>query len=273
MSNLVKINNQDLQVKELNGQRVVTFKDIDALHERVEGTAKRNFNTNKQHFIDKVDYFFVKPADVEEYEIRTSEINNAGTYLITESGYLMLVKSLNDDLAWKVQRELVNGYFRAKEQNISLNQLSPELQMFNSLFKALATNELEQKRLAQEIEATKGEVKEAKEEVQAIKDVITLNPSSWRTEVSNMLNKIAKERGGTQEAYREIRNESYKLLDERAGAKLEIRLTNRRRKVLEETGSRSKAEKVSKLDVIATDKRLTEVYLAIVKDMAIKYKS
>jgi hypothetical protein len=113
---------------------------------------------------------------------------------------------------------------------------------------------------------------EAKEEVQAIRDVITLSPNAWRTEVSNILNNIAKERGGTAEAYREIRNESYKLLDERAGAKLSIRLTNRRRKVLEETGSKSKAEKVSKLDVIADDKRLTEVYLAIVKEMAIKYK-
>ena len=39
----VKINNTDLLVKEFNGQRVVTFKDIDMLHERVEGTAKRNF--------------------------------------------------------------------------------------------------------------------------------------------------------------------------------------------------------------------------------------
>lgn len=34
--------------------------------------------------------------------------------LITESGYLMLVKSFTDDLAWKVQRELVNFYFRGK---------------------------------------------------------------------------------------------------------------------------------------------------------------
>ncbi|HNQ43870.1 MAG TPA: hypothetical protein PKI59_05545 [Candidatus Cloacimonadota bacterium] len=31
----------------------------------------------------------------------------------TESGYLMLVKSLTDDLSWAVQRELVNSYFRA----------------------------------------------------------------------------------------------------------------------------------------------------------------
>lgn len=85
------------------------------LHERVEGTAKRNFNENKKHLIENVDYFLVKPADVQKYEIRTSEINNRGTYLITESGYLMLVKSLQDDLAWKVQRELVNNYFRVKE--------------------------------------------------------------------------------------------------------------------------------------------------------------
>lgn len=112
---IVKINNTDLSVKEFKQQRVVTFKDIDMLHERVEGTAKRNFNENKKHLIKDVDYFFVKPADVQKYEIRTSEINNRGTYLITESGYLMLVKSLQDDLAWKVQRELVNNYFRIKE--------------------------------------------------------------------------------------------------------------------------------------------------------------
>ena len=35
--------------------------------------------------------------------------------LITESGYLMLVKSFTDDLAWQVQRQLVNSYFRVKE--------------------------------------------------------------------------------------------------------------------------------------------------------------
>lgn len=125
---IVKINNIDLSVKEFKRLRVVTFKDIDMLHERVEGTAKRNFNENKKHLIKNVDYFFVKPADVQKYEIRTSEINNRGTYLITESGYLMLVKSLQDDLAWKVQRELVNNYFRVKSgQALNTSKLSKEL--------------------------------------------------------------------------------------------------------------------------------------------------
>ena len=39
----------------------------------------------------------------------------------------MLVKSFTDDLAWKVQRQLVNTYFRAKEVN-PFKGLSKELQ-------------------------------------------------------------------------------------------------------------------------------------------------
>ena len=35
---------------------------------------------------------------------------------ITESGYLMLVKSFTDELSWNVQRMLVNSYFNYKEE-------------------------------------------------------------------------------------------------------------------------------------------------------------
>lgn len=39
--------------------------------------------------------------------------------LLTESGYLMLVKSFTDDLAWQVQRQLVKFYFSRKTLTIS----------------------------------------------------------------------------------------------------------------------------------------------------------
>lgn len=120
--------------------------------------------------------------------------------------------------------------------------------------------------------SAQADANEAKESMQSLRDVMAINHNAWKSEVANLLNRIAKERGGTHEAYQEIRNESYKLLDERAGANLSIRLTNRKRRVLEETGSKSKADKVTKVDVIADDKKLTEVYLAIVKELAIKYK-
>ena len=113
--NTITINEHELTIKVYNNQRVVTFKDIDTAHGRPDGTARKRFNDNRQYFIEGEDYFFVKPADVQMSEIRTSEINNRGTTLLTESGYLMLVKSFTDSLAWKVQRELVNGYFKTKE--------------------------------------------------------------------------------------------------------------------------------------------------------------
>ena len=129
---IVKINNTDLSVKEFNGQRVVTFKDIDMLHERVEGTASKNFRNNKKHFIKNVDYFELSKNDVGENLSETYGFDKKAPkgLLITESGYLMLVKSLQDDLAWKVQRELVNNYFRVKEvvQALNTSKLSKEIQ-------------------------------------------------------------------------------------------------------------------------------------------------
>lgn len=111
MSNIVKINNNSIQIKEFKGQRVVAFKDIDIVHQRPEGTARRNFNENKHRFIEEVDYFIRNSYEAkEEYKITAPN----GLALVTESGYLMLVKSFTDDLAWEVQRQLVNSYFRAK---------------------------------------------------------------------------------------------------------------------------------------------------------------
>lgn len=146
MSKLVTIINHDLQVKEFRNQRVVTFKDIDILHERVEGTAKSNFYENKKHFIENEDYFII--AKALKYEIPTLEIPNRGITVLTESGYLMLVKSLSDDLAWKVQRELVNNYFRVKNNvNVqkTINEIKVQLEtQINDLVES-KINEIEDK--------------------------------------------------------------------------------------------------------------------------------
>lgn len=110
------IQGTEILVKEYMGRRVVTFKDIDAVHQRPLGTASRNFRDNRERFISCVDFFKVNQPD----EIRRLGITRpqggtpSETTLITESGYLMLVKSFTDDLAWKVQRELVDTYFRVR---------------------------------------------------------------------------------------------------------------------------------------------------------------
>lgn len=118
MTNAILINNTPIPIKEYNGFRVVTLKEIDTVHGRKDGTARKRFNDNKHRFIEGVDYF-VRKTDEALNEFGVTAPN--GLTLITETGYLMLVKSFTDDLAWQVQRELVNSYFRAKEQSSYTN--------------------------------------------------------------------------------------------------------------------------------------------------------
>lgn len=114
--NDITIGSNSLVPKEFQGQRVVTFKDIDTVHQRPEGTARKRFNDNKKHFVEGEDYF-VRNSDeaAKEYGV----IAPNGLKLITESGYLMLTKSFTDDLSWTVQRELVKTYFKVKHPDQS----------------------------------------------------------------------------------------------------------------------------------------------------------
>lgn len=112
--NEIVINSKPLPIREYKGNRVVTFKDIDEVHGRKDGTARKRFNDNKKRFIEGVDYFKISPSEfrtaIGEMDCRQQN----DITIITESGYLMLVKSFTDDLAWTVQRELVNFYFRGR---------------------------------------------------------------------------------------------------------------------------------------------------------------
>ena len=68
MSELMRIGEADIEIKEFNGQRVVTFKDIDAVHGRPEGTARKRFADNRQHFIEGEDYFVLTSKTLENAE-------------------------------------------------------------------------------------------------------------------------------------------------------------------------------------------------------------
>ena len=119
------VNGVSLDIKEYMGHRVVTFRDIDIVHNRPEGTASRNFRVNRKHFIEGEDFFVVKPENILMSNIRTLgfEVRNRGITLLTESGYLMIVKSFTDDFAWTVQRKFLDAYFKSKESANSCDDI------------------------------------------------------------------------------------------------------------------------------------------------------
>ena len=147
--------------------------------------------------------------------------------------------------------------------NPNFTSLSPELQMFKAIFDSVAKTELKQKEQDKAIEAVN-------QKVDGIRDVVVLSPNSWREECRKLLAKVAQARGGGG-AYQEVNAEVFQLVDERARVSLETRLTNKRRRMADEGVCKSKRDKLNKVDVIADDTKLIEIYIAIVKEMAVKY--
>lgn len=113
--NKISVCDRELEIKEYDGKRVVTFKDIDEVHRRRDGTAKNNFQKNRKHFVENEDYYIVKKELLKVVKSNFYDIPSRGLTVLTETGYLMLVKTFRDDLSWEVQRRLVNAYFSAKE--------------------------------------------------------------------------------------------------------------------------------------------------------------
>lgn len=257
MNEVITVNGQSLAVKEYEGKRVVTLKEIDAVHQRPDGTARKRFNDNKEHFIEGEDYFKISPSVFRTaFDLEMDSRQQNDITLITESGYYMLVKSFTDDLSWTVQRALVNSYFKVKQVQTAFSELSPQLQ----LLIAIETKQKEQEKA----------IAETQQRLDSIGEVIALDVNSWRRDAKQLISRIATKMGGF-DYIKEVTNEVYRLVEERAGVSLSTRLTNKRNRMAGEGICKSKRDKLTKVDIIADDKKLIEIYLAIVKEMAVKY--
>lgn len=127
MDEIITINDHEITPLVYNGQRVLTFKMIDKIHSKPDGSARKRFADNRERFIENEDYFIGKPTEIyEESVLRTYQNKDIKIALLTESGYLLLVKSFTDDFAWKTQRLLIKCYFKIKSDKSQLPQTFPE---------------------------------------------------------------------------------------------------------------------------------------------------
>lgn len=255
MNELITINGQSLAVKEYEGKRVVTLKEIDMVHQRPDGTAGRNFRNNKEHFIEGEDYYRISPDEFRRTIGDMDSRQSNDVILITESGYYMLVKSFTDELSWTVQRELVNSYFKVQQIQTAFSDLSPQLQLLINI----ETRQKEQEKA----------IAETQQRLDSIGEVIALDVNSWRKDAKQLISKIAMKQGGF-DYIKDVNAEVYRLVEERAGVSLSTRLTNKRNRMAGEGICKSKRDKLTKVDIIADDKKLIEIYIAIIKEMAVK---
>lgn len=260
---------------DFNNQRIMTTKVLAEQFGTEEGNIQKNFSRNEKRFVKGKHYFKLEGQELKNFKssLPTESLEPLKfapvLYLWTDRGAARHAKILDTDEAWDVYEALEENYFNPREsvQALNISELSPELQMFKKIFDTVAQQQLENKKLKQEL---KKDISETKEEIQGIRDVVAINSADWKTDCKNLITKIAYQLGGIkhiQDVYKEV----YSTLDRRLGVSLSTRLTNKRRRMADEGVCKSKRDKLNYVDVITDDKKLIEGYVAIVKELSIKY--
>ncbi len=244
------------------GERIVGGRELHAFLE-----VKTNYSTwfermTEYGFIENTDYILLSNFEKQ---------NGSGGHNKTDHAIkLDMAKEISMIQRNEKGKQARQYFIKIEKKYQQLNQ--PKSQSEIILMLAQQNVDIERKQL--EIENTQKqhqiELDTIKTKQDNIVEIVSLTSNDWRDKIKAVLKSIAKNKGGNNE-YKNVYVESYKALEERAKCKLNIRLLNRKKDLAVSGASKSTQDKLTKLDVIAEDKRLTEIYLSVIKDMAIKY--
>lgn len=230
-------------------------------YEPPEGSKKRKIvgiiPTLTKGNITPSDYFIENT-----YKDKSGKLNKC--YECTKMGCELLANKLTGEKGILFSATYVkrfNEMESAQMQTIDTTELSPSLQSFKMLFDSMVEQELKQKQMEKDIKGLQNSLDN-------IQDLISLSKDNWRADVKNMVNKITYKTGINHKV---VYDEIYKEIDSRFGVNLNTRLKNRKNNAILNGTSKTKADKISKLDIINEDKLLIEAILIVIKDLAIKY--
>ena len=110
---------------------------------------------------------------------------------------------------------------------------------------------------------------EVQNKVDAIQDTFLLQPTNWKKYVRDTIIGIAWKQTGGYSGIHDIYIQLYDQLESRAGADLDARLRNRRTRMLKNGMTQTAVNKINKLDIIEDDKKLKEIFTAILREFSV----
>ncbi|MEG9198762.1 ORF6C domain-containing protein [Lactococcus lactis] len=112
----------ELQITELNGQRVLTTQQIAEGYGTNSKVISKNFNRNKERFYEGKHFILLEGEYLKSFLSDSSNLRIAKSvnklYLWTEKGALLHAKSLGTDQAWDTYDILVDTYFKVQEAQV-----------------------------------------------------------------------------------------------------------------------------------------------------------
>ncbi|MBF7023705.1 Rha family transcriptional regulator [Staphylococcus kloosii] len=249
---------QELQVLEQNNELYVDSREVAEMVGKNHAHLARDIHNyesviSQNPKLDSQDYFI-------ESTYKTEGNNKSYKhYLLTKKGCDMVANKMTGEKGILFTATYVNAFHEMqnhiKEQS-ELNVPKTPMQALEMMFTVQKEQEQFNKQMQQEITG--------------IRNIVGMETKNWRNDTNKVLGAIAQHLGGG-EKHKTIRMEAYKLLEEKGRCKLDQRLNNRRAKMLAKGATKSQIQKISKLDVVNDEPRLIEIYISVIKNMAIKY--
>lgn len=242
---------------------LVVFKEQQAVTTSLQ--VAETFEKQHKHVLDSLDELIgvaENSADLfwEDTYIHPQNKQSYRMIFMNRDGFTLLAMGFTGKKALEFKLQYIKAFNDMEnhiKQQLDMSNLSPELQLMANLVNNMAKQELAQKQL--------------NDKVDSISEIVALNTTDWRKEANALINKVVRVMGNTADAHKEVRSAIFTEVDRRAGASLETRLTNKRRRMADEGASKTKRDGLTKVDVISDDKKLVEIYVAVVKEFAIKY--
>lgn len=242
--------NELINIIEKDGQLVVSSRQVAEDFEKEHRNITRDIEALKKDVLN-FEQMFIQSTYEDSYGRKQKE------YLLNRDGFSLLVMGFTGKAALDWKLKYIDAFNRMERT------LTEKMEGLSPLLRELI--EIEQRQNRQE-----KAIAETNARLDSIKDTITLNTQGWREECRKLIARIARAWGGNG-FIGDVNSEIYKLVDERAGVSLATRRTNKRQRMALEGASRTKRDRITFVDIIAEDKKLIEIYTAIVKEMAVKY--
>lgn len=256
---MIKMTEFKLNPIENNGKRVLTTAQLAEAYGTAVDTINRNFNRNKDRYTEGKHFYCLTGEELKNFvsdNLSGANSNKVRTlYLWTERGTLLHAKSLNTDKAWEAYDYLLEHYFRTRD-NPDYSGLSPQLQFMIQM-------EQRQNALEKAVQTTNRRLDDMCETMQVRHD-------NWRKATHSLVNRIAT---ASHTDPREIYLDIYDEIECRAGVSLSRRFDNLCDRLYERGASDSRISRLNYIDVIADDKKLTEIYIAVVREMAVQHNA
>lgn len=247
---------QDLKVVEQNNEFYIDSREVAEMVGKRHTDLLRDIDNYLSVILQNAK---LRSADFFVASSYTSNNNNMyKCYLLTKKGCDMVANKMTGSKGVLFTAMYVDA-FHKMDEHIKQNQLNvPQtpMQALELMFKVQKDQEQFNK--------------EMKREITGIRNIVGIETKNWRNDTNKILSAIAQHLGGG-DMHKKIKAEAYTALEEKGRCNLKVRMQNRKGKMLANGATKTQINKLSKLDVINDDPRLIEIYISVIKSMAIKY--